>query len=103
MNTESVISDAIFLAFKKIEAGVLGCIRKDDIMAGKKIGTLFLSKEHGKQMENELAPERAKFRRQVKNLKKSEGKSEEHKTTEFIQNEEYLAGGNDGKLYGNTW
>ena len=54
-------------------------------------------------MENELAPERAKFRRQVKNLKKSEGKSEEHKTTEFIQNEEYLAGGNDGKLYGNTW
>ena len=75
----------------------------NDIMAGKKIGTLFLSKEHGKQMENELAPERAKFRRQVKNLKKSEGKSEEHKTTEFIQNEEYLAGGNDGKLYGNTW
>lgn len=75
----------------------------NDIMAGKKIGTLFLSKEHGKQMENELAPERAKFRRQVKNLKKSEGKSEEHKTTEFIQNEEHLAGGNDGKLYGNTW
>ena len=74
----------------------------NDIMAGKKIGTLFLSKEHGKQMENELAPERAKFRRQVKNLKKSEGKSEEHKTTEFIQNEEHM-GGNYGKLYGNTW
>lgn len=74
----------------------------NDIMAGKKIGTLFLSKEHGKLMENELAPERAKFRRQVKNLKKSEGKSEEHKTTEFIQNEEHM-GGNYGKLYGNTW
>ncbi len=39
---------------------------------------------------------------EVKNLKKSEGKSEEHKTTEFIQNEEHM-GGNYGKLYGNTW
>ena len=73
------------------------------IMAGKKIGTLFLSKEHGKQMENELAPERAKFRRQVKNLKKLEGKSGEHKAVDLIKNEEQLTGGSYGKLYGNTW
>ncbi len=43
----------------------------NDIMAGKKIGTLFLSKEHGKAAEDELAPERAKFRRQSKRARKS--------------------------------
>ena len=55
-----------------------------DIMSGKKVGTLFLSREHGKELENELAPERAQFRRQVKRQKKME---------ENV----------DGKLYGNTW
>ena len=56
----------------------------NDIMSGKKVGTLFLSREHGKELENELAPERAQFRRQVKRQKKME---------ENV----------DGKLYGNTW
>ncbi len=56
----------------------------NDIMSGKKVGTLFLSKEHGKELENELAPERAQFRRQVKRQKKMEENS-------------------NGKLYGNTW
>ena len=51
---------------------------------GKKVETLFLSREHGKELENELAPERAQFRRQVKRQKKME---------ENV----------DGKLYGNTW
>lgn len=45
----------------------------NDIMAGKKIGTLFLSKEHGKGLVNELAPGTAQYRRQVKKAKK-EGK-----------------------------
>ncbi|WP_251392264.1 glutamate 5-kinase [Mediterraneibacter agrestimuris] len=48
----------------------------NDIMAGKKVGTLFLSKQHGEEMENELAPERAQFRRQVKRLKKLEESAE---------------------------
>ncbi len=61
----------------------------NDIMAGKKVGTLFLSKEHGKEMENELAPERAQFRRQIKRLKKAEEKEGLEKR--------------DGELYGNTW
>ena len=38
----------------------------NDIMAGKRRGTLFLSKEHGKDEKNELAPERPQFRRQEK-------------------------------------
>lgn len=48
----------------------------NDIMAGKKIGTLFLSREHGMALENELAPERAMYRRQAKKQKK-EGQKEE--------------------------
>lgn len=44
----------------------------NDIMAGKKIGTLFLSKEHGKAVEDELSPERAQFRRQSKKARKTE-------------------------------
>ncbi len=42
----------------------------NDIMAGKKVGTLFLTKEHGEALENELAPERAMYRRQAKRQKK---------------------------------
>lgn len=63
----------------------------NDIMAGKKVGTLFLSKQHGKELENELAPERAQFRRQVKRLKKGIGHSDNMEEKR------------DGKLYGNTW
>lgn len=55
----------------------------NDIMAGKKVGTLFLSRQHGQGSVSELAPERAQFRRQVKRLKKVEEK-------------------NSGELYGNT-
>lgn len=38
----------------------------NDIMAGKKIGTLFLSKENGEKLENEVSPQRAQYRRQAK-------------------------------------
>lgn len=44
----------------------------NDIMAGKKIGTLFLSKEHRKIMDNEVAPEKAQYRRQAKRQKRSQ-------------------------------
>ena len=42
----------------------------NDIMAGKKIGTLFLSKDRQYEGENELAPVKAQYRRQVKIQKK---------------------------------
>lgn len=42
----------------------------NDIMAGKKRGTLFLSKEHGRDKQNEYAPERPEFRRQEKILRR---------------------------------
>lgn len=45
----------------------------NDIMAGKKIGTLFLSAEHGKAVEDELSPERAQYRRKEKKARKAEG------------------------------
>lgn len=38
----------------------------NDIMAGKKVGTLFLSKEHDTELEHEIAPEKAEYRRQAK-------------------------------------
>lgn len=46
----------------------------NDIMAGKKIGTLFLSAEHGKAAEDELSPERAQYRRREKKARKAEGR-----------------------------
>lgn len=46
----------------------------NDIMAGKKIGTLFLSVEHGKAAEDELSPERAQYRRREKKARKAEGR-----------------------------
>lgn len=42
----------------------------NDIMAGKKIGTLFLTQEHSIDIENELAPERVQYRRQIKKQKR---------------------------------
>ena len=42
----------------------------NDVMAGKKVGTLFLSEEHDRNLENELSPERAQYRRQIKKQKK---------------------------------
>ncbi|XCP84357.1 glutamate 5-kinase [Roseburia hominis] len=44
----------------------------NDIMAGKKVGTLFLSKEHQYDGENELAPEREPYRRPAKHRRKME-------------------------------
>ena len=37
----------------------------NDVMNGKKVGTLFLSEQHQKEMAEEVAPERAEFRRQA--------------------------------------
>jgi len=45
----------------------------NDIIAGKKVGTLFLSSQNQYDGENELAPEREQFRRQGKR-KRKEGK-----------------------------
>lgn len=42
----------------------------NDILAGKKVGTLFLSKDSGYTGENELAPKREQFRRQAKRKRK---------------------------------
>jgi len=46
----------------------------NDIIAGKKVGTLFLAKQNQYEGENELAPEREQFRRQTKRMRK-EGKA----------------------------
>lgn len=89
----------------------------NDIMAGKKVGTLFLSRQHGKELENELAPERAKFRRQVKRLKKAEEKGHVENGDKVQLNSGSGYGTNEtttahsykmeesryGELYGNTW
>ena len=37
----------------------------NDVMAGKKVGTLFLSKDRGDLAGNEMAPVREQFRRQA--------------------------------------
>lgn len=54
----------------------------NDIMAGKKVGTLFLSAPQEENPDNELAPERAQFRRQVKRRRKAEEKKVEEKDGE---------------------
>lgn len=49
----------------------------NDIIAGKKIGTLFLAAGSGYQGEHELAPEKEEYRRQAKRRRKEqEGKKE---------------------------
>lgn len=73
----------------------------NDIMAGKKVGTLFLSKEHGKELENELAPERAQFRRLVKRSRKVNDKPEHRDEDREMSRQ--MKGESDGELYGNTW
>ncbi|SHJ85209.1 glutamate 5-kinase [Hespellia stercorisuis DSM 15480] len=47
----------------------------NDIMAGKKVGTLFLSKEHTDITENELSPEVPHYRRATKRVKKEGSKA----------------------------
>ena len=49
----------------------------NEIMAGKKVGTLFLSAKSEEVIENELSPERPEFRRKAKN----EAKNLKKKTT----------------------
>lgn len=64
----------------------------NDIMAGKKIGTLFvaeLEEKQGAGEENELAPMREQYRRQAKRLKKEEKKRR--------------LGGKSYEVYGNYW
>lgn len=46
----------------------------NDILAGKKVGTLFLSKDSGYTGENELAPEKEQYRRPAKNRRREEMK-----------------------------
>ena len=43
-------------------------------MAGKKIGTLFLSKDHRREMKMEMSPEKAQYRRQAKRQRKEAAK-----------------------------
>ena len=65
-----------------------------DIMAGKKVGTLFLSGENALEMENSLAPEREQYRRLAKR-KRKEALSK--------KKEDYQAGGMDYELHGSNW
>ena len=43
----------------------------NDIVNGKKVGTLFLAKEHANGVENEISSERPQYRRAAKRAKKS--------------------------------
>ncbi len=53
----------------------------NDVMAGKKVGTLFLSGKSNFEGGNELAPVREQYRRQAKRMRKeAQSKKEEHKT-----------------------
>ena len=65
-----------------------------DIMAGKKVGTLFLSGENALEMENSLAPEREQYRRLAKRKRKE---------TLSKKKENYQAGGMDYELHGSNW
>lgn len=61
----------------------------NDVMAGKKVGTLFLSRQHQEERKNELAPERVPYRRQVKRQKKSsENVKEQHTDLAEVQKDE---------------
>ncbi|MDO4599706.1 MAG: glutamate 5-kinase [[Ruminococcus] gnavus] len=43
----------------------------NEVMNGKKVGTLFLSQQHQEEMQAELSPKRAQYRRQAKREKKA--------------------------------
>ena len=66
----------------------------NDIMAGKKVGTLFLTGEHAEGTENMLAPEREPYRRLAKRMRK-EALSK--------KKESYQTGGTDYDLHGSNW
>ena len=66
----------------------------NDIMAGKKVGTLFLAGMEESGMENELAPAREQYRRQAKRMKKE---------AQNRKKEEQKSGGTDYELHGKKW
>lgn len=70
----------------------------NDIMAGKKIGTLFLAGNRGYQGENELAPVREEFRRQAKRRKK-----EQFQRKEIHGMGAEWMGGQDYELHAGNW
>lgn len=70
----------------------------NDIMAGKKIGTLFLSEDKEYIGENEYAPAREEFRRKAKRRKK------EHICKKDIQkHSQTCKGGVTNELYAGNW
>ncbi len=56
----------------------------NDIMSGKKVGTLFLAGSHEINQELELAPEKAQFRRQAKKQKKENQREGQDKSLYYI-------------------
>jgi glutamate 5-kinase len=56
----------------------------NDIMSGKKVGTLFLAGNHEPDQEHELAPERAQYRRQAKKQKKENQRESHVKSLYYI-------------------
>lgn len=70
----------------------------NDIMAGKKIGTLFLAACRDYKGENELAPAREEFRRQAKRRKK-----EQLQRKEFQRMGTEWMGGQDYELHAGSW
>lgn len=67
----------------------------NDVMAGKKVGTLFVSRHSGYKGETELAPVKEQFRRQAKRMRK-----EVQAKREGYQNQ---AGGREYELHENNW
>lgn len=70
----------------------------NDIMAGKKIGTLFLAAGRDYEGVNELAPVREAFRRQAKRRKKDKSQR-----TEFHGIDTDFTGGQDYELHAGNW
>lgn len=70
----------------------------NDIMAGKKIGTLFLSEDKEYIGENEYAPAREKFRRKAKRRKK-----ENNCKKDIQKNSQTCKGGETNELYAGNW
>ncbi|MBA4698156.1 MAG: glutamate 5-kinase [Ruminococcus sp.] len=79
----------------------------NDIMAGKKIGTLFLSNEHDQEPGYELSPERVQYRRQAKKQKKESQRGSHAKQLysmdlETMETSISGIGGSYEQLYGNV-
>lgn len=74
----------------------------NDVMAGKKVGTLFLSKDSGYAGENELAPVKEEFRRRAKRRKKENIRK---RSANKIQADRIQAntGGQSYELHASNW